>query len=51
MKIFITRKIPQKGIELLLSEGYEVFINQYDRILSERRDPRLGNGNPESYVC
>jgi glyoxylate reductase len=31
MKIFITRKIPKKGIELLLSKGYEVDINQHDR--------------------
>ena len=36
MKIFITRKIPQNGIELLLNNGYEVEINQYDRILLKK---------------
>ena len=36
MKIFITRKIPKKGIELLLSKGYEVDINQYDKSLSTK---------------
>jgi glyoxylate reductase len=36
MKIFITRKIPQKGIELLLKKGYEVYINHHDRILTKK---------------
>jgi len=35
MKILITRKIPKSGIELLLKKGYELEINQQDRILSK----------------
>ena len=35
MKILITRKIPKSGIELLLKKGYELEINQQERILSK----------------
>ena len=35
MKILITRKIPKSGIELLLKKGYELEINQHDRVLSK----------------
>jgi glyoxylate reductase len=36
MKIFITRKIPKAGIDLLLNEGYKIQINQYNRALSKK---------------
>ena len=50
MKIFITRKIPKKGIELLLSKGYEVDINQYDKSLSKNE---IINGlkNKDGLLC
>jgi glyoxylate reductase len=35
MKIFITRKIPDKGVDLLRKK-YEIEINPYDRILSKK---------------
>ncbi|MFA7216892.1 MAG: D-glycerate dehydrogenase [Candidatus Paceibacterota bacterium] len=35
-KIYVTRVIPESGINLLLSKGYEVDINPKDRILSKR---------------
>lgn len=35
MKIYITRIIPDKGIALLKSKGYEVVINPEDRVLSK----------------
>jgi len=36
MKIFITRKIPNSGLELLLKKGYELEINKHDRILLKK---------------
>lgn len=35
MKIYITRIIPDKGIALLKSKGYEVVVNPEDRVLSK----------------
>ncbi len=35
-KIFITRKIPEVGIEMLRSKGYEVEVNPKDTILSQK---------------
>lgn len=34
-KIFITRKIPESGINLLKEKGYEVIINPEDKVLSK----------------
>lgn len=34
-KVFVTRKIPENGIKMLLDEGYEVDINPNDRPLSK----------------
>ena len=34
MKIFVTRKIPQVGIDLLQKEGFEVSVSPLDRPLS-----------------
>ena len=36
MKIFITRKIPDRGINLLKDKGYEVTVNSDDRALSKQ---------------
>lgn len=35
MKIFITRKIPDRGINLLKEKGYEVFVSPHDRVLAK----------------
>ena len=36
MKIFITRKIPKVGIDLLSKNGYEIEINKHNRVLSKK---------------
>ena len=35
MKIFITRKVSESGIEALKAKGYEVTINLEDRVLAK----------------
>lgn len=35
MKIFITRNIPDRGINLLKEKGYEVIISPHDRVLAK----------------
>lgn len=35
MKIYITRKIPQSGIDKLKAKGYEVDVNPEDKVLSK----------------
>ena len=35
MKIFITRQIPNRGINLLKKKSYEVIISPYDRVLKK----------------
>lgn len=34
MKIFITRRIPEAGINLLKEKGYDVAVSPYDRVLT-----------------
>lgn len=34
MKVFVTRKIPNRGIEMLSAKGYEVVISPHDRVLT-----------------
>jgi glyoxylate reductase len=34
MKVFVTRKIPAKALEDLISSGHEVEVSQFDRILT-----------------
>ena len=36
MNIFITRKIPKPGIDLLLKNGYKIEINKHNRVLSKK---------------
>lgn len=35
MKIFVTRKIPDRGINLLKEKGYEIIVSLHDRVLSK----------------
>lgn len=35
MKIFITRKIPDRGINMLKDKGYEVIVSPHDRVLKK----------------
>lgn len=35
MKIFITRKIPDKGMEMLKGKGFEVVVSPHDRVLKK----------------
>ncbi len=52
MKIFITRNIPQSGIDLLKAKGYEVNVSPHDRVLS--KDELIGFLKQDQYdavVC
>lgn len=44
MKIFITRKIPARGIKLLQEKGYEVVVSPHDRVLSRDELIEMGGG-------
>ncbi len=35
MKIFVTRQIPDRGVNLLKSEGYEMVVSPHDRVLKK----------------
>lgn len=35
MKVFITRQIPNRGVDLLESNGYEVLVSPYGRVLKK----------------
>lgn len=35
MKIFVTRQIPNKGIDMLKNKGWEVVVNPHDRVLKK----------------
>lgn len=35
MKIFITRKIPDRGVKMLMAAGHEVVVSPHDRVLSK----------------
>src|SRR3989344_8740304 len=37
MKIFVTRKIPEAGINLLKQKGYEVEVSDYDGVLPREK--------------
>lgn len=37
MKIFVTRKIPESGIELLRKEGFDVEVSDFDGVLSREK--------------
>jgi len=35
-KVFVTRRIPKKGIEMLKQKGYELEVNEEDRVLAKK---------------
>lgn len=52
MKIFITRKISSRGIELLKSKGYEVFVSPHDRVLDKDELMKyLAEGKYDAVLC
>src|SRR3989338_956441 len=44
MKIFITRKIPNKGIDMLRGKGWEVVVSPHDRVLTKDELISMGKG-------
>lgn len=44
MKVFITRKIPDRGIKLLQEKGYEVAASPHDRVLTREELIEMGKG-------
>ena len=50
MKIFLTRKIPKQGLDLLLKQGYKIEINKYNRALTKNE---IINGlkNKDGLLC
>ncbi|KKU49937.1 MAG: hypothetical protein A3A28_01455 [Candidatus Sungbacteria bacterium RIFCSPLOWO2_01_FULL_47_32] len=44
MKIFITRKIPNKGIDMLRGKGWEVVVSPHDRVLTKDELISMGRG-------
>ncbi len=52
MKIYITREIPEKGIDKLKAKGYEVNVNPEDRILTkEELITSLKGQNYDALFC
>jgi len=52
IKIFITRKIPEQGINKLKEKGYEVVINPEDKILSkDELVDSLKDKNYDAVLC
>lgn len=49
-KIFITRKIPEAGINLLKKEKYKVKISPYDRVLKKEEIIRMAKGS-DALLC
>lgn len=51
-KIYITRKIPEAGLKMLLEKGYELDINPKDRPLKEKELVRaLGRKSYDAVLC
>ncbi len=52
MKIFVTRNIPDRGINILKEKGYEVEINPEDRVLKkEELIAALEKGKYDAVLC
>ena len=52
MKIFVTRKIPDHGIEMLKAKGHEAVVSSYDRVLTkEELKNYLLEGNFDAVLC
>ena len=51
MKVYITRQIPESGINLLKEAGYEVVVSQKDGVLSKQElITELTNNNPDAVI-
>ena len=44
MKVFITRKIPNRGPDLLKDKGWEVVVSPHDRVLTREELIEMGKG-------
>src|SRR3989338_1603053 len=44
MKVFVTRKIPNRGIEMLRAAGHEVIVSSHDRVLTPEELVAGGQG-------
>lgn len=52
MKIFVTRKIPDRGIKLLQEKGWEVVVNPEERVLKpEELVENLKKGQYDAVLC
>lgn len=52
MNVFITRRIPNRGIELLKENGHEVVVNPEDRVLSKQElIAALRDGTYDAVLC
>src|SRR3989344_4970152 len=52
MKIFITRSIPNRGVELLKQKGWEVVVSPHDRVLAKRElIDALAPGQYDAVLC
>lgn len=52
MRIFVTRKIPDKGIKLLQEKGWEVVINPEERVLGpDELIAKLKEGQYDAVLC
>ena len=51
-KVFITRDIPSRGIQLLKEKDYEVMVSPHDRVLSKEELIRALKGkNYDAVLC
>lgn len=52
MKVYITRQIPNQGMDLLKTQGYTITINPYDRVLTkEELIEELGQNQYDAVLC
>jgi glyoxylate reductase len=52
MKIYVTRKVPESGINILKAKGYEVVVNPEDRVLTkDELISALKNQNYDALFC
>jgi glyoxylate reductase len=50
MKIFVTRKIPERGIAMLREKGHDVSVSPHDRVLSKSEIIEMGKG-ADALLC
>lgn len=49
-KVFVTRKIPERGIQLLNEKGFSVLVSPFDRVLSKNEIIEMGKG-ADALLC